>query len=482
MFRTNLILLLICISSQLTAQIVDYRAATQGLFNKIEYHFNLQETDSIYALSSHVFRNSLSSESFHEVMKQQLYPLGRIQAAEMIEFDEKNNSGSFKLDFNTQKLLVILGIESEKQFSSLIFKPYIETVAQTEAPVQLELSKEAKAIVAFDKLIDSIGLQYTRKSNTHSLAIGILNNARMTSYFYGQVDPNDQRLADEGSVFEIGSITKTFTATLLAYLANEGMVDMESSILTYLPDSLHSNQALAAITLKMLANHTSGLPRLPGNLTEKASENPENPYQNYKEQDLMGFLQNAKTESEPGTAYNYSNLGYGLLGYILSQVTGKTYGEMIDDYISTPLNLSYLTDSVQTDMDLLSVHRADGQQTPVWEFDCMVGAGGLKTNISTMMSYVKAHFDLPETPTQQALAMTRQFTFFTPPDTDLGLGWHIQLVGENLIYWHNGGTGGSSSYLAFNPDVKKGIIVLSNTAESVDHIGIQLLNFLIDQK
>lgn len=400
----------------------------------------------------------------------------------MVDYDESTHTGSFKLDFNEQTLMLILGLESEKQFSTLIFRPYVAPVVESEAPVQLELSREARTAASFDRLIDSLGINYTKKQNTHALAIGILNNNRSTSYFYGQVDPEDKRLPDEYSVFEIGSITKTFTATLLAYLANEGVVNMESSILAYLPDSLSGNESLANITLKMLANHTSGLPRLPDNMQASMQENPANPYLAYHEEDLIDFLLNYHGENTPGTAYDYSNLGYGLLGYILCRATEKNYQEMIDEYISLPLGLKTLIVEPDADMDLLPVHLASGQQTPVWQFDVMAGAGALKSTVSTMMQYIKGHFDLPETPTQQALAQTRQFTFFHPPQTDLGLGWHMQLNGDNLIYWHNGGTGGSSSFMAFTPDLKTGVIVLSNTAESVDHIGSALLQFLTDQK
>lgn len=486
MFRKTLILLFVGISNYLNAQTTVNKAANQALFNRIEYHFNLQETDSIYALSAAAFRHSLSPEAFAEVLDQQLYPLGRIRSAAMVDYDESNHIGTFKIDFNEQSLSLVLGLESERQFSTLLFRPYVAPIVEPEAPVQLELSREARTAASFDRLIDSLGLSYTKKPNTNALAIGVLNNNRTSSYFYGQVDSEDKRLPDEFSVFEIGSITKTFTATLLTYLADEGLVDMEASVLNYLPDSLSSNASLTHITLKMLANHTSGLPRLPHNLQKNMQENPENPYLGYHEEDLMDFLMAYQGTNTPGAAYDYSNLGFGLLGHILCRVTEKTYQEMIDEYIALPLGLKTLVlePSVEQaeEMDVLPVHLANGQRTTVWQFDVLAGAGGLKSTVSTMMQYIKGHFDLPETPTQQALAQTRQFTFFHPPQTDLGLGWHIQLDGDNLVYWHNGGTGGSSSFLAFTPDLKTGVIVLSNTADSVDHIGGILLQFLTDQK
>ena len=82
---------------------------------------------------------------------------------------------------------------------------------------------------------------------------------------------------------------------------------------------------------------------------------------------------------------------------------------------------------------------------------------------------------MPESDLEHALALTRQFTYFNPPDTDIGLAWHMNLIGDELVYWHNGATFGSSSYIAFTPDRKIAVVVLSNSAEPVDEISKSIL-------
>src|SRR5690606_40060335 len=100
------------------------------------------------------------------------------------------------------------------------------------------------------------------------------------------------------------------------------------------------------------------------------------------------------------------------------------------------------------------VYNKDGQETPLWTFDAFTAHGSLKSSVKDLLTYAKAHFKMPATDLEHALAQTRQFTYFNPPDTDIGLAWHMYLMGYEPIYWHNGGTFGSSSYVAFSPDRK----------------------------
>ena len=118
-------------------------------------------------------------------------------------------------------------------------------------------------------------------------------------------------------------------------------------------------------------------------------------------------------------------------------------------------------------------------ETPVWTFDAFAAHGALKSTVKDLLAYAKAHFQMPESDLEHALAYTRQFTYFNPPDTDIGLAWHMNLMGDELIYWHNGATFGSSSYLALSPDRKVAVVVLSNTAEPVDSIAISIINSIL---
>ncbi len=445
----------------------------QAVFNKIEYHFNLQETDSIYALAGTKLAQSLSLQAFQTVMTQQMYPLGQIQSAELMSFE--NNQGTYKLNFISTPLQLVLSLDDLNKIETFLFQPYAgQVVPEKEEPVVVS---NASAVSNIDRLVDSVAMAYIRKSNTHALAIGIINAGKTSSYYYGETAKGNRQLPDESTLFEIGSISKTFTATLLAYLDQTGQLSVEDTITNYLPDSVAANANLQHITLKQLANHTSGLPRLPINLALTSAQHPSDPYRGYTKEHLYAFLANYQAITPPDSIYQYSNLGFGLLGDILSEVYGKPYDEMVQEIICEPLGLQNTTEHPNVDSQFVaSGYNESGQETPLWTFDAFTAHGSLKSTVPDLLTYAKAHFKMPETDLENALALTRQFTYFDPPDTDIGLGWHMNIIGGELIYWHNGGTSGSRSYMAFSPDKRVAVVILSNTAESVDNIGIAIMN------
>lgn len=350
----------------------------------------------------------------------------------------------------------------------------IWSTGQTGEGQQLDKSDENTRVV--NDLVNLLALEYTRKPNTHALAIGILDNRNSARYFYGQVDREGKQLPDENTSFEIGPVTTTFTATLLASLSLNGAVDPDTPVTIYLPDSVTANPALRGITLKNLANHSSGLPRLPDNLDTAAFG--ADPAGSYGVEKMFRFLMDFDGGTVPGEAYAYSDLGFGLLGVILSEITGKTYGELIEEYISAPLALTGTTDSPQGEEDAVD----DRDEKRPLTADAFAGAMGLKSNLIDMFAYIKTHFASPDTDIEHALAYTRQFTFFDPPETDIGLGWHMRLNGDNLVYQHQGQTLDSSTFVAFAPDRKKAVIILSNAPESVESMGNKILEALLDQK
>lgn len=432
----------------------------------------------MYALAGPRFKQSLSLQAFQTVMSQQLYPLGQIQSAELKSY--KNRTGIYKLNFLSTPLQVVLELDSLNRIATFLFQPYAgdPVPEKTEVP-----ASRGSATSRLDAYIDSVALAYSRKGHTHALAIGVISDGKTSSYYYGETENGNKQLPDENTLFEIGSISKTFTATLLAYLAQTQLLSIDDTITNYLPDSVAANPDLRRITLKQLANHTSGLPRMPANIEATAAAHPLDPYKDYTQADLYSFLVSYKATTPPDSIYLYSNLGYGLLGDILSTIYDKSYDEMIQKIICQPLDLKNTTEFPNPDSQYVAkVYNEDGQETPLWTFDAFAAHGSLKSSVNDLLTYAKAHFKMPETDLEHALARTRQFTYFNPPDTDIGLGWHMNLMGDELIYWHNGGTFGSSSYMAFSPDRKMAVIVLSNTAEPVDSVGVSILNSILAAK
>lgn len=446
------------------------------VYNRLEYFFNTKQTDSIYALGNEKFKEQIPLNDFKNVLNY-FYKFGTIKDAKQVTQD--NTLIGYNIEFQSKKCYLQLAVDSSFHFTTLILKeePFVETVEKYIIPNVVKTS-------TIDQYIDSIAKTYLTNVNTASLAIGIIRNNKVNSFFYGETVKGDKNsLPNPTSIYEIGSISKIFTAVLLADLVEKNILSLDDSIINYLPDSLKTNTHLHKITFKQLANHTSGLPRLPTNLEQSNNFTSTNPYSSYTQKDLYSLLKNIQINSEPGENYEYSNLGYGLLGDILSTITKKTYAQNIKEIITIPLNLGNTVEKIDPKIQkLVNTYNKNGENTPAWDFQALAGAGSLKSSLSDLLRFVQYQFKMPENELENAMALTRQFTFFTPPNTDIGLGWHMNMTNDLICYWHNGGTGGSSSFIAIVPDLKSAIVVLSNSAHSVDSISEQIFEKVLNKK
>ena len=135
------------------------------------------------------------------------------------------------------------------------------------------------------------------------MSIGVLKDGQTYTYGYGATQKKNGVLPDANTIFEIGSVSKTFTAQLLAYYVNSGKISLTDPITKYLPDSVAANPELQKIKVVNLSNHTSGLVRLPENILSKNMD-AVNPYKNYTTQLLFSYLKTSKLASVPGEVYS----------------------------------------------------------------------------------------------------------------------------------------------------------------------------------
>ncbi|MFH5834416.1 serine hydrolase domain-containing protein, partial [Halalkalibaculum sp. DA384] len=164
-----------------------------------------------------------------------------------------------------------------------------------------------------------------------------------TATFYGAVRTNDtlKTIDNKSSVFEIGSLSKVFTAALLADLATENKLQLDQPIQAHLDFPLHDS---LQITFKQLANHTSGLPRIPSGFVWESLWHMDNPYKEYDEDKLRKYMGNEiELAGEPGTSWQYSNIGAGILGYTLTQIEDQSYEEMLQQRVFNPLGMQHST-------------------------------------------------------------------------------------------------------------------------------------------
>lgn len=471
--RISLIIcLFLFMAAKVSAQTIEQQR-TDSVFQQVKHHFNNGQIDSIYLLTSDVFKSKISKNDFDTIMTKQLLPLGTIGQSTLVSFFN-NKIATYKLVFNGFVLQLIMSVDENARLDYFRFIPY----TKPEVPKQALAATSNPMKTDMDKKIDTLARQYIQKGNTVGLSIGIYKGGATSTYNYGETARGNNNLPNSNTLYEIGSITKTFTATLLAWYVNEGKIKLTDTITKYLPDTVAANPALQGITVVTLSNHTSGLPSLPDNFYANSSDTI-NPYKDYNKQMLFAYLKNCKLNSVPGEKYAYSNLAVALLGVILEKVNGKTYNQMLTEIITKPLQLNSTLLHVPPQMRtrFVATYNENGKPTPPWNWEVFAPAGALRSSVNNMLTYAKANMDTTgTTKLAKAFALTRQITF--TKDVKIGLGWHVIVVNGVEYYFHNGATDGSSSFLAYNIDRNIAIVILSNCGERVDAMGAKLLKAL----
>jgi serine-type D-Ala-D-Ala carboxypeptidase/endopeptidase len=312
------------------------------------------------------------------------------------------------------------------------------------------------------------------------IVVGVIDpDGRRRIVSHGALAKGDPRTLDANTVFEIGSITKVFTALLLADAVERKDVALTDPISKFLPATVKvPERAGRAITLQDLAMHLSGLPRLPLNFSPK---DPFNPYADYTVDQLHQFISSYQLTRDIGSEYEYSNLGGGLLGHLLARRAGMDYEALVTARITGPLGMTSTGITLSPDMKarLATGHTAVMQPTANWDLPTLAGAGALRSTVNDMLIFLAAAMGQTKTPLSAAFAAT---TATRKPtgigSTDIALGWHIARVNGTELVWHNGGTGGYRTFIGYDPKTRVGVVALSNasTPIGVDDIGNHLLD------
>jgi CubicO group peptidase (beta-lactamase class C family) len=440
-----------------------------SVFNEVKKYFNLRNADAIYNMAGADFQKQLTIDGFNGVAQNQLFSLGQIKESTLINF-VNNSVATYKLKFSSMTLQLMMSLDKKDKLELFLFQQYTEPEADKTALAAT--SNPMKTLM--DKSIDSVARKYIQKGNTVGLCIGVIKNGVQTIYGYGETVKGKGKIPNGDNFFELGSITKTFTAVLLAHFVEERKVKLDDPITKFLPDSVAANPELHDITLLELINHTSGLERIPDNLYEHASS-ALNPYKDYTRPLLYAYLKTCKLKSKPGEQYAYSNLGVGLLGSILETVGKEPYEQLVTEIICKPLNM-FNTDQYLNPLlapRFVQVYSQAGQPTFAWDFDVLAACGALRSTMNDMLKYAKFNLKPGADSLGKAIEMTHKLTF--EKDVKIGMAWHVITVNGVDYIFHNGGTNGSSSFLAFTAQRGIAIVVLSNAAESTDNVGAEIL-------
>lgn len=319
-----------------------------------------------------------------------------------------------------------------------------------------------------DTIIQNAALTFMKDTSRVGLSIGIIRDGKTYTCSYGSTEKGKDLLPTSKTIYEIGSISKTFTGTLLAKALADKKVALSDDIRKYLkgsyPNLEYNGQPIKIVHL---VNHTSGLPPFLPNKPE-VFQHPQDSIpllitaiqKNYTKEKFLIDLHNIKVDTVPGFNYKYSNVAAQLVGFILENVYKKTYGELIKQLISEPLKMKHTEVDIKSNMArrLANGYSSTGTRMPYMP-PLLKPAGGIYSSISDMLHYMKFHLN----ENNVTVNLSHKPTYGDTSNFAIGLFWRINKTSKGkLKIWHTGGTFGFSSYCVLYPESQTAIVLLSN--------------------
>ncbi len=280
------------------------------------------------------------------------------------------------------------------------------------------------------------------------------------------------------TAFEIGSVSKPMMAAVLAGLIREGKASLDDPLSAYLPrDSVVPTLEGKPILLRHIVTHTSGLPAIPAGI----DYDPQNPYSNLDAAALLKALSTTSLAQAPGTKFEYSNFAAMLLSYAVARRAGSDFETLLDTRVFAPLGMdsSYINrkpDAVKAAIG----HTPDTKITPAWTFPTdFAGVGGVRSTLDDMVRYVQGQFGGAPKPLDADFRMTHA-PVANDAKAPIAMHWMLAPLNGRTFLAHEGGTGGFSSFVAFDPRAKFGVVILSDTAlharGGLGSLGLHLLD------
>lgn len=322
-----------------------------------------------------------------------------------------------------------------------------------------------------------LGDRIGRDQANVGIAVAIIEDGETRFVSHGTVALDDPTAIDQRTLFEAGSISKTFTSLLLAQLALNGVMDIDAPISAYLPEGTTLPESEQPITAFSLATHTAGLTGLPQSISERGLDNP---YENTSREALFSWLAETELARSVGEAFEYSNAGAALLGAAMEEASGVSYSELMRTLIFEPLGMSssYVQLAGETIEGMAQGYDAAREPVANWKFDAFAPAGALVTNAEDLAKFIAAASGNIDTPLTPAFEKMLERPGEISQGQSIAMGWFITDMGQGDIIWHNGGTGGFRSFIGYEKLSGNAVVVLSNmaTLAGIDDIGMHLLN------
>ncbi len=350
-------------------------------------------------------------------------------------------------------------LDFERQATAITIPPVPPpSYAEAMPPVPLE---QLRAVL--DKDFAEALKSGAMAPGTHvGVTIGVVDHGKRQVFSYG--------VAKDNSIFEIGSITKTFTGLILSQMVEQGKVKFDEPVRELLPAGTVDKPAGNEITLLDLATQHSGLPRMPDNFKPADKKNP---YADYTAADMYAFLKKQGVAKPEKTDFLYSNLGFGLLGQALSDRAGVPYPQLLHDEVTAPLGMTDTTVALSAEQQARFIAGYDGHHRPAhaWDLVAFAGAGAIRSTAADMLTYLEANLDPDKLPVSAtatpdgktlAAALTQSHELHADAMAGLRIALAWLYAPDSGNYWHSGATGGYTSWAFFKPKADYAAVVLVN--------------------
>ncbi len=430
--------------------------------------YNALKFEELYAQLAPNFKQFVSQEQVTALLKEQVKATGNILSSKIILLDK--NRVTYFLDGEKQDFIIQFNLTG-----GLIDGLFVTTETTVKDPISFKLKGTLKTsnplTNVLDKKIDSVIKSFQEHTSLNGLSIGYLNNEKEYFYSYGNAIRGMEALPNSQSVFDVGSITKTFTAYILAALATENKLSLDAKLSAYFPD-LASD--VASITLTQLANHTSGLPNMGPPPLKRASGR--DPHEQFSYEDMINYLSMVQLETAPGSRFLYSNLGFGVLGNILERAGEMSYEQLVNKYIITPNELknTFLKGQLNTENKTLGVGKTGNDQDYI-QLSAYAAAGNIKSTTEDLLKYSKLFLS-----EGSVAKLSTKLTFQPAQGNKVALGWIILPVSNKELLFHNGSVIGYNSFLAIDPISKKVLVLLANSNADMTLLGVSLMDILLN--
>lgn len=491
-------------NKNLEAKLLANKNADQVLTRLIEYYNNDQFSE-IHQLLSPDFKQHTTEQATVNFYQRTLKKsLGKITSWKYHGLTAGKPHGAdtvynYSTTFKSIQLAVDIMLTADQHISYINWHPFVEKKAASIMRDPASIKSNNPDRTKLQRYADTLARIYLSDPGNSSLSIGLVNGDSTETFFYGETKKGTGLLPEKSTLYEIGSISKTFTAIMVAHAVNEGKIKLDDDIRKYLPGTFPDLE-FKGIPIKIvnLCNHTSGLPSIPDDFEKQPDYNAADPYLHYSKEMIYGYLRSFKPDASPGTESSYSNLGFGVLGTILENVYGKPLEKLVEQTITKPLKMYHTKYEVSlTEQKLMAIGYSDqtGKAVPYWNLAAFKAAGGLKADLNDMLLYVKANIKANLkanvktnlTSKNKDFLLTYQVTDHQE-DFERGLAWMIQPLKNEQdlkngtlknpkVIWHNGGTAGFRSFCGFIKDGQQGIVILSNSSAGVDNIALKLLGY-----